>query len=119
MTVELRSDAPYVLPRGRAPGTTHRTLVALQRGDLKPEELHWLAVAFEHVIYQEPAPQNVAREAAKRLLKDERWMHNFLHRARKRTNDLRHADAPLSTIDELGRYLVETAQVITADDLDP
>lgn len=118
----LEQNLPVALSRkGEFVGRPHGQLtdVAGSRMRLSPQIRHRLAVLFAYEIEEVAAPVNICKTAAERLGggETERRVLNSALRVRARINDLRHES--IESLEELGFYIVQVAQAIGPEDLDP
>lgn len=117
----LPYSAPFILS-GVLTVNGALTAVAVGRDQFSPRDRHRLAVAFRHLLEDEPPPVNLAETAASVLGLEGNGrltMHNLLHRTRRRINRERGPEWELATNEDLGRYLIDVAQAIGPDDLEP
>lgn len=83
---------------------------------LEPQQRHAMAHLFRHLLEGTPRPKNIVRPAADYLGVTVDALKKQATRVRNRVNNDRFQK--LRTLDELGEYLVERAQVVTSADLE-
>lgn len=94
-----------------------RTSYAADDVPMSPAERHLLAVLFMHEFTAAPAPRNLCAAAGARLGLSSSDVKNRANVVRRRVNGRRQAT--IDSLDELGFYLVHTAQALSPDDLEP
>ena len=83
---------------------------------LEPQQRHAMAHLFRHLLEGTPRPRNIVKPAAEDLGISVDALKKQATRVRNRVNSDRFQK--LRTLDELGEYLVERAQVVTPADLE-
>jgi hypothetical protein len=94
-----------------------RTAYAAGRIDLPESHRQLLAVAYLHLLLDQPAPKNLSLTAGQRLGKGEQAVTNVITKTRKKVNLERWLD--LRNADQLGHYLVHLSRNLTLQDLPP
>ena len=86
------------------------------RDILEPQQRHAMAHLFRHLLDGTPRPRYLIKAGAQALGVTDDALKKQVARVRTRVNKDRFGK--LTSLDELGEYLVERAQVVTAADLD-
>ncbi len=102
--------------RGREE-TEFRTVYPGAEADLTPQQRRVLAVAFLHLMTEQPPPANLAAAAAARLGTTEANVKVTLGTVRKKVNAERWMN--LEKNDQVGHYLVRLTRTITLADVPP
>lgn len=84
---------------------------------LAPQQRHTMAHLFRHLLDEKPRPKNITKPAAEALGIPVDTLKKRAAAVRDRVN--RERFQKLRTLDELGEYLVERANLVTLDDLRP
>lgn len=92
-----------------------RTAYASTRVALPDSHRTVLAVAFQHLLEERPAPHNVAAAAAVRLGMSEQAVKNVFTKVRNKVNEERWLN--LDTTEQLGHYLVRLSRNLMWPDL--
>lgn len=92
------------------------TAWAARRDALTPTQRQRMAVLFQHLLDETRAPENLCASAAAALGMTEAQVRRFAYKVRDRINEQRPLQQ-LTTLEELGQYLVRTTRAITQRDL--